>query len=111
MLSPAVERRKKRKQQDKMSADLVVCTKLEGVVYGVAVTTTEILAHQLEAGEIEIEADGAHLQLEIAGPAPVEVVVVDPMALEAMEAEVGLEQATSVVVVKVDRHSIPSNVV
>jgi len=53
MFPPAFARRWRRKQPKKKSVDQVVRTELEGVVHGVAVITTEILAHQVEAGEEE----------------------------------------------------------
>jgi hypothetical protein len=97
MFPPAFAKRWRRKHPKKKSVDQVVRIELEEVVHGVAAITTEIPAHQVEAGEaaIETEAGEALLDLEIAGQAPVGAVAVDLMAAEAMEAAMDMEEATA----------------
>jgi hypothetical protein len=96
MFPPAFARRWRRRLPRKKIVDQVVRTELEGVVHGVAVITTEILAQPVEAGEeaaIETEAGEARLPLEIAGRVPVVVGVEGPMAVEALGIETGMEEA------------------
>jgi hypothetical protein len=100
MFPPAFAKRWRRKHPKRKSVDQVVRTELAVVAHGEAVITTEILAHQVEAGEaaIETEAGEAHLLPEIAGQAPVGVGGVDPMAVEALETEMGMDEATALAV-------------